>query len=356
MDKMLYLMNVDWNWIKQRPHFLAEELSKYYDVTIINQRRYSKKGFQNRKLDGKIVQINTIPRIDRYRFLKKINILIKRRCLSKLLKNQDIKYIYTTFPEQVDWIPDNYKGKIIYDCMDDHIGLTRNNDKKKEIKTKENKLINKADYIFISSKYLYDILNKRYEQMQYKKCEIIRNGFGGEILETNNIHKKNMNIKIAYFGTISDWFDFNVIEKSLNDFNNIEYLLMGPLHNGVKIPPNSRIKYLGTVEHSELFEKTSEAGAFIMPFLLDESIMAVDPVKLYEYINFDRNIICINYPEVSRFNNFVYFYKDYDEFKMCIKNICENTKTKYSMKERIDFLKENAWVNRGEKIRAILSE
>ena len=46
----------------------------------------------------------------------------------------------------------------------------------------------------------------------------------------------------------------------------------------------------------------------MMPFILNELIESVDPVKLYEYINFEKNIICIKYDEILRFKDFVYFY------------------------------------------------
>ena len=30
-------MHIDWNWIKQRPHFLAEGLNEYCDITVLYQ-------------------------------------------------------------------------------------------------------------------------------------------------------------------------------------------------------------------------------------------------------------------------------------------------------------------------------
>ena len=36
MKKMLYCMHIGWNWIKQRPHFIAEELANEYDLTVIS--------------------------------------------------------------------------------------------------------------------------------------------------------------------------------------------------------------------------------------------------------------------------------------------------------------------------------
>ena len=34
MKKILYLMGIDWYWIKQRPQIIAEMLDRDYDVTV----------------------------------------------------------------------------------------------------------------------------------------------------------------------------------------------------------------------------------------------------------------------------------------------------------------------------------
>ena len=44
MKKILYVMNVEWNWIKQRPHFIAEGLSKNYHVEVLYRYWYNRKG------------------------------------------------------------------------------------------------------------------------------------------------------------------------------------------------------------------------------------------------------------------------------------------------------------------------
>ena len=41
-----------------------------------------------------------------------------------------------------------------------------------------------------------------------------------------------------------------------------------------------------------------------MPFVINEIINAVDPVKIYEYINFNKDIIMCYYDEVRRFNKY----------------------------------------------------
>lgn len=39
-NELVYVMNVDWNWIKQRPHFIAELLNTQFNVHVMYQHRY----------------------------------------------------------------------------------------------------------------------------------------------------------------------------------------------------------------------------------------------------------------------------------------------------------------------------
>lgn len=352
-------MNVDWNWIKQRPHFLAEHLQAYHELLIVNQFRYIKKGYQKRIYSDNIFLMRVLPRIDRYKGLSQINIFLKKKIIKKILLKFQPEFLYLTCPGQYEWIPVNYEGKIIYDCMDDHLGLERNKTQRKKIYQNEEKICEKADLLIVSSRYLKEILCKRYGKYILQKANVIRNGYSEDIINCDKLKKTEKHGKkfvICYFGTISYWFDFELILKSLQDFDNIEYLLIGPLHKNMKVIQNKRIRYKGTVEHNMLVEYAFEADCFVMPFILSESIRAVDPVKLYEYISFNRNIICVRYGEVERFSDFAYLYNGYIEYKNILMKLIHNNNLKYTLDMKRNFLKNNTWKNRALEINKLLLE
>ena len=351
MEKILYLMNVDWNWIKQRPHFIAEGLSADFDVTIVYQRRYSRKGYQKRNLPNNVKCIFTIPFIDRINGLRIINTAIKRLYISFQIWHKKPDAIYTTSPEQIEWIPKSYTGPVLYDCMDDHAGLAVSENKKKRLLILEEKLYRRADTVIASSMRLVHSLVEKYGE---KEIHVIRNGYDRITASQPDTDETHNPFTICYFGTISSWFDFELINECLRVLPNIEFLLIGPLHNGVDIPQDRRVKYIGTVEHSELQEKTRNADCFIMPFVLNDAILAVDPVKLYEYINFNKNIICVYYPEVERFGPFCHFYRNKAECVEIIRKLEMNNTRKYSEAERKAFLQKNTWSGRAHEIKELL--
>jgi len=351
-------MNVDWNWIKQRPHFLAMELSKKFDVLILYQYHYNRKGLQDRTLkEENIKPLYLIPRIDRYRCLKWINKVLKTIIVRWYIYKFKAQYVYLTFPDQNRIVPKGFQGKVIYDCMDNHVAFVGNKCERRRMENQEYSLVQQTDFILVSSEQLKQVLSNRYGIKYLSKIFLVRNGFNNKRSELVDDHKrgKEDKFKIAYFGTISSWFNFDYIVNSLETFSNISYVLMGPI-DGVSIPHNERIEYIGTVPHEDLYKKVSNYDALIMPFIPNEIIQSVDPVKLYEYINFDKDILCVKYKEIYRFKDFVYFYDDYKSFLEQLDRLCNAPKLKYSKALRKDFLEKNSWKHRGLEINRIVDE
>lgn len=359
--RIAYIMQVDWRWIKQRPHFIAEGLARNYEVTVFYQFRYQLRGFQNNTAKGvKLKPMFVIPRGDRVDALRKVNLKIKKWIFQRHIKRDQSDWIYMTYPDQIHLLPKDYSGNILYDCMDDHIAFLSDIAEKRLLEKEESKLVRRANHVVVSSEKLKAVLLERYGNDVEKKITIVRNAFNGEIVESNTVgniplEKENRKFKIVYFGTISKWFDFDVLLKSAEDFPNIQFRLFGPV-DGVEIPVSPNIEYLGTVEHDELLGAVADADCFIMPFVVNEIIESVDPVKLYEYINFQKNILCVEYAEIKRFEPFVYFYSGYASFKQQIEKLLVCNALKYTQQQRLQFLYDNNWESRIETLESVLKE
>jgi hypothetical protein len=83
----------------------------------------------------------------------------------------------------------------------------------------------------------------------------------------------------------------------------------------------------------------------------------VDPVKLYEYVDWGRPIVALRYPDVERFGEFVEFYETPEELVGVISRMCsEGFVRKYTEEQRVAFLSENTWDVRGQQIRRELRD
>lgn len=356
MKKIFYVLNVDWNWIKQRPQFVAEGLSKLNNVLVAYRYKYNRKNLTIDKNINKVhlSRIYTIPFINNKK-MAKINERLFQFAISSKINKFKPDYIYLTNPSQYEGLHLQQNVKIIYDCMDYHHAFIEDEKERKKLQSFEKKLVHDADLIIVSSEKLKENLILEYSlEVENDKIKIIRNGYDGKILETAQYGQKGEKFIITYIGTISHWFDLDIILKSLEDFVNIEFQIVGPISK-TQVVNDERIHYLGSVPHESLENIVKESSLLIMPFKVNEIVEAVDPVKLYEYINFNKNILSVKYKEIERFEDFVYFYTNYEEFKENLERLLKNNTLKYSDEDRRRFLKENSWEKRVEAIEELLN-
>ncbi len=336
--KILYLNHVCWEWIFQRPQILELLIEKDFECSVVNKHFIFGKTIANNNVmpkNGKNVWL--FPKYQDFKALAYLNSLIYKLYVHAIIKKYDAVWI--CHPSLYYSVPKKFSGKIIYDCMDNHAAFKSDEKQRKLLIQKEEELIKRADLVFATSNKLIDTVPG------LNKAILVRNGYLSNVKQLEIKQPiKNKNYKIGYFGTVAEWFDYKLLLNSAKKFGNIFYHVLGPIANGLKFEPDNNILFEGAIEHNKLGEKVKEYDALIMPFTINEIILSVDPVKLYEYINFGKCIISVWYPEIERFRPFVYFYKDETEYMELINMLsAEGFPPKYSEGERRTFLSENSW-------------
>ena len=97
----------------------------------------------------------------------------------------------------------------------------------------------------------------------------------------------------------------------------------------------------------------SQFDAYVMPFLLSPLIEAVDPVKIYEYLAFGKEVLTVRYPEIERFSEFVHFYQAPSDFVRLDWNRSAapgSLRRKHKQSNTPAFLAANTWESRGEQV------
>ncbi len=362
-------MNVPWGWIKQRPHFIAEYLSENYDLSIFykasfmaKKRDLVTKNATHLKLKSYfLIPFNRIPIVNKFNFFDFIN-----RALIKLQIRQ-------SFSRNVVWISSwsvyfqikyciNNDTIVIFDCMDDELEFPKiKNDKilYRLAKQNEEELINRSNLVICSSDYLKQKLKSRYSI--FKKIFVINNATNSFKIEkfsiTSSVNEQYSALKnvFLYVGTISSWFDFDSVILMLDKNESANFVLVGP--SDVYIPIHPRLHYFGSVERDSLPFFIDKSIALTMPFLLNELIRSVDPVKIYEYIGSNKPIIAINYTEMEKFSDFCYLYDDSIGFSDIVSKILRG-EISYNMnsEKSSNFVLENTWEKRGLQIVGLINQ
>lgn len=362
--EILYVMHIPWGWIKQRPQFLAELLTKKYDVTVVfrkslrfrkNVKKYTEKSSLLDINHFFIFPFDIVPILKHIHFLEYINVFLLR--FQFHFNRYDYIWITSLHVYRYLWRALPLNACIIYDCMDDdfefpHIkkskALTNNFTKL------EKEIVNRATLIFCSSDYL-------------KKKIYLRTNISKEIIVVNNAiflpEKGAENEKLpipfniiehipncfTYIGTVADWFDFDTVLYTLERNSDITFVLVGPRE--VDIPKHERLIYLGPCEYKYVMTLMQKSTALIMPFKLNELIYSVNPVKLYEYIYASKPIISLKYFETEKFRDYVYLYSTQEEFGFFCEKICQNNSLVKNTKENnLTFAEMNTWEQRINQI------
>lgn len=352
MKKIVYLSPVDWRWIKQRPQFLAEELNRYCTVSVIYPWRNKRSGLQDRiHTDVYTHPYFTIPEFGgRVPALRRWNLRVSKLQIAKFIRDEKPDYLWLTMPWQIDLIPEKLDCPVVYDCMDDYSSISMQSGMREKIRSQEARVVKKAEVIFTSSEHLITLLNERYSP-QNAQIYLLRNGYSAEWTVCTPHTRLNTSVlRIGYFGTIGRWFDFALIQKSIADFPKVEYHLYGPTENGVSVPKHPQIVLHGVVAHSRIPECAEQMDALVMPFVPNDIVQSVDPVKLYEYICLNKPIICIRYPEVERFSPFVMLYSTEDEYLNNLRSLDKKCIPRYTQQQAVTFLEKNSWTVRAREV------
>lgn len=349
MDKkrLLYIMGVDWDWIYQRPQILAEKLAQDYDVTVVFPRNILQcLKYRNvaRKLNMRILW--TIPYQEKIGFLGKISALMSNKRFRDI--NQ-FDLICIGYPIYERYIPEDYPGMILYDCMDDYEAIYPDRKRVYKVTEAEQKLVRRCDVLITSAK----MLRAKMDGIAgYAKSVVIRNGVRlSDILEVKEARIKEQ-YSIGYIGTIAGWFDKELVEKSLAEISNINYQLIGPGEAEIE---HSRVVYHGAMAHEMLAKAIEDYDCLVMPFQINDIVVSVDPVKLYEYIAFGKCIVSVYYEEIERFNDFVYFYRDAKEYVTLVKELAQKGfPPKYTTEQQREFLDNNTWDKRYHVLKSLI--
>lgn len=338
--KMLYIMGVDWDWIYQRPQILAEKLDRDFDVTVAFPRKiYRKPPAPDRRSTVRKLCFPILPLQEKNRIVGLFG-----RWLYKIIFRdyQQYDYIYIGYPLYGGCIPKDYDGCVIYDCMDNHQAMLTAPRRIRRIAEQEEELVGRCRLLLASSETLRRKTNR---VAGYDKAVLVRNGTGGFVSCPVKKPAVRKVYDIGYIGTIAEWFDYRLLQSSAEKNRRIRYHLIGPVLN--RPAENEAIRYEGILPHDRLASAVENYDCLVMPFLVNDIVSSVDPVKLYEYIAFGKCIISVYYSELEHFRDFVYFYHTEEEYLALVEELCRSGfPAKYNETQRAAFLAANDWEER----------
>lgn len=242
MKKMLYIMGIEWNWIFQRPQVLALELEKEYDLTVAGTKQPIHAKHQNNRQPKCLLELYQIPFQEKNRLVGAVARKLHDRVLGDLA---EYDVIWVGYPLFGRYIPEDYRGTVVYDCMDNFEALYQDRRERnlRRACVEEYRLLERADLVFASSLKLKE---KLLAMCPGKDITVIRNGYSNISLKPPAIPQRKEQYTLGYIGTLSAWFDSRLVLNSLKEQKEIRYELIGPVADHEPIQ-HTRVHYLSLI-------------------------------------------------------------------------------------------------------------
>lgn len=210
--------------------------------------------------------------------------------------NEPILY-WISVPTAITMINVRPIDKVVYYCGDDFSALAGVDHKM--IAPIEQKLIAKANLIYVISEHLYNKMPKH-------KTYMLTHGVNFELFTkpttiANEI-KHVTRFKIGFYGSINEWLDVDLLTKLVSERPNYELILVGTItHNIDSLLSFNNVTHIEAVEHRRLAEFSQHWDVSILPFVDNQQIQACDPLKLKEYLAAGTPVVSTNFPAVNKY-------------------------------------------------------
>lgn len=357
-ERWLFLIHVDWRWIRQRPHWFAEEAQKRHEVLVAYRLHAERRRLPTNPSDVPRFAMLPLPlgRLVGRPTLARPLLFAQRAWLGIMTARFRPTHVYVSHPKLVATLPKRVRrtAALVYDCMDDAVAMAPAHQQAAMLREEE-EITSAAQVVITSSRVLADRLAERYGADVRVKTVLVQNGlhvpsFGETPSDEADGTSTRTGALVGYAGTVARWFDFDSVMAALDACPRVRFRVVGP-RTGLE-PAHERIDYLPPVNHAELPRILSACDALIMPFKHDPIVTAVNPVKLYEYLAYGLPIIAFRYGEIEAdFGDFVEFYSTPEELIDILQALeAGNLEPRGGTAERRAFMRRSTWPERWEQV------
>lgn len=239
-----------------------------------------------------------------------------------------------------------FKGKIVYDCMDDHMGF---GSATIETELYEKLLLENADALVVSSQHLYESKKNIFKN----HISLIRNAANVDDFLLKDSRKVSKTI--GYFGAIAEWFDANLVIQAAQSMPDYTFELIGNYDHSLFSRMSSfplNLKLRGEVPYSQLKDYAQNWEAALIPFLITPLIQATNPVKLYEYCAMGLPVISTPIPEVMVADVEVSIVNNAIELEAAIRSVDNSVS---AQEKRVSFALQNTWRHRASSFLQVIT-
>ncbi len=246
-----------------------------------------------------------------------------RAAMSKLGMQHPI--LITTLPNSVDYVGSFDEICSIYYCVDDFTqwpGLDH-----RFVEQMEEQLMAKVDLVCATADELCRKKTRNGKVPLLLPHGVDYDHFASDTPVPDSLYPAMPRPIIGFFGAISPWLDFDLLYNLIHSRPEWSFVFIGPADVDMSrliVLPN--FHYLGKIPYQQLPGYAASFDVALIPFLVNELTISVNPLKLMEYLACGLPVVSTSLPEVAKYRDIVYLADSAEEFAALIKRaLAENS-------------------------------
>lgn len=253
---------------------------------------------------------------------------------------------WTSLPTAVDVVDKLELSSLVYYCGDDFSSLAGVDHD--TVALRERELIARADLILAVSDTLY-------QRLYSTRTQLIPHGVDYDLfsspLPAAADFPQNGRPTAGFYGSISQWLDYDLLEKIISKLPNWNFVFIGNISENAA-PHAARLAtfentfFLGARPHHQLPSYSQHWAASLLPFLDNAQINSCNPLKLLEYLAAGRPVISTPFPALKSHLRFVNVVHSPQEAIIAL----ENSRTENNNFTQQLAVKSHTWQARAEKL------
>ncbi|MCP4745016.1 MAG: glycosyltransferase family 1 protein [Desulfobacteraceae bacterium] len=292
------------------------------------------------------------------RAITKLNRHIIRVQFNKLLSNQNFKpYILWIGTPAAAFCMDMFDPEfIVYHAVDRYSQFSFVD--KNKICAYEKKVAQKADVILCTSDAIRNDLSG-YNKSAFTVTHAVDFDHFNSALESGVIPTDLKTISkpiIGYFGGLSERLNYSLLKKIALRYTNANIVLIGKkLHDLGYIENLPNVHILGFRDYDSLPSYLKHFNVCLIPYLVNELMLGVDPIKLREYLCQGKPVVSTKLPEAEKLKPLLFLGENEEDFVEKVGYALKENGSSLK-KDRIRLARKCDWPNKTEEISKILTQ
>jgi glycosyltransferase involved in cell wall biosynthesis len=252
--------------------------------------------------------------------------------------------LWTFLPNAVEYVGQLGESMVVYYCIDEWSKFTYLDGAK--MAAQEQALCRKADVVFATAKSLEERRRPWNPETHLASHGVDYELFSRALSDATPIAPEIAALPhpvIGFFGLIHEWIDLDLIAQIASRHPEWSIVMIGKQSvDGSKLAKCQNVHLLGRKPYADLPRFCKGFSAGLIPFVVNELTVNVNPIKLREYLSAGVPVVSTALPEVAYYRDWCVVAENYDEFERGIAQVIAED-TPALRRRRSDAMRRETW-------------